>query len=479
MHRYIGIDVHTESCTFAIMGPTGKRFKETTIETNGKVLTDTVRSIAGKKHVCIEEGTHAEWVYELLHPLVDDIVVTIPDKSGAAKAIRAMPGDVPTRCDGEASVVSVFKAPDRFTALRASVKTYIVTQRDMVRTKSRLNCLYRSRGMQGMSSAIYDPERRLSWLSRLLPSAQRCQAELLSMQLDGLVQTHERARGSMLEESKKVPIVKLIETAPGIGEIRAPLIVAIVISPFRFRTRRQFWSYCGLAVVTRSSADWTKIERADGCARSLPKLGDSIATDSRCSRVFSRGPQKSWPITCRTIRSRSPTIARPLREPNPISHSSRLLVASPALCWPCGKTRRSTTRPGSSKQTHAWSLVRWLLSIGDFAQQNRFREAASLGPLVTRRSEQAPFRGYALSELPTEAMAHEAQPRGWCPTFPVGTPLASSSPASLVALLSRPSHPSCTSETLRIRYLRDQHRSRGLSADHPMSGEVRLARVCP
>ena len=25
--------------------------------------------------------------------------------------------------------------------------------------------------------------------------------------------------------------------------------------------------------------------------------------------------------------------------------------------------------------------------------------------------------GYALSELPTEAMAHEAQPRGWCPTL--------------------------------------------------------------
>ena len=62
MHRYIGIDVHTESCTFAIMGPTGKRLRETTVETNGKVLTDTVQSIAGKKHVCIEEGTHADLV---------------------------------------------------------------------------------------------------------------------------------------------------------------------------------------------------------------------------------------------------------------------------------------------------------------------------------------------------------------------------------------------------------------------------------
>jgi transposase len=257
MHRYIGIDVHTESCTFAIMGPTGKRLREITVETNGKVLTDAVRSIAGKKHVCIEEGTHAEWVYELLHPLVDDIVVTIPDKSMGSKNDSS---DAWRRADeirrGSISR-PVFKAPDRFTALRASVKTYIVTQRDVVRTKSRLNCLYRSRGIHGMGSAIYDPERRTTWFSRL-PSAQRYQAELLSMQLDGLSEAHERARVWMLEESKKVPIIRLIETAPGIGEIRAPLIVAIVISPFRFRTRRQFWSYCGLAVVTRSSADWTK-----------------------------------------------------------------------------------------------------------------------------------------------------------------------------------------------------------------------------
>ena len=257
MHRYIGIDVHTESCTFAIMGPTGKRLREQTVETNGKVLTDMVRSIAGKKHVCIEEGTHAEWVYELLEPLVDQIVVTIPEKSRGNKNDSS---DAWKRADEMRRGTidrPVFKAPDRFTALRAAVKAYIVTQRDMVRTKTRLNSLYRSRGMHAMGSAIYDPEQRSTWLTRL-PSAQRCHAELLSMQLDGLVQTHERAREWMLEESKKIPIVRLIETAPGIAEIRAPLIVAIVISPQRFRTRRQFWSYCGLAVVTRSSADWTK-----------------------------------------------------------------------------------------------------------------------------------------------------------------------------------------------------------------------------
>ena len=40
-----------------------------------------------------------------------------------------------------------------------------------------------------------------------------------------------------------------------LGPIRVSQIIGSVGSPFRFRTMRQFWSYCGLAVVTRSSDD--------------------------------------------------------------------------------------------------------------------------------------------------------------------------------------------------------------------------------
>ena len=260
MHRYIGIDVHTESCTFAIMGPTGKRLREATVETNGKVLVNFVRNIAGDKHVCIEEGTHAEWLYELLEPLVKELVVTIPEPTRGNKNDSS---DAWRRADElrRGNTHSVFKAPDRFTALRAAVKTYGVTLRDMVRTKTRLNCLYRSRGAHDMGTEIYHPEKRANWLGRL-PAAQRCQAELLSVQLDGLIAAHELAHNWLLQEVKKVPIVRLLKTAPGVGEIRAAQIVATVISPYRFRTRRQFWSYCGLAIVTRSSSDWVKAGEA-------------------------------------------------------------------------------------------------------------------------------------------------------------------------------------------------------------------------
>jgi transposase len=270
MDRYIGIDVHSESCTFTILGSSGKRIKEVPVETNGQALTDFVRGIAGKKHVCLEEGTHAEWIYELLEPLVDEIVVTIPepsqgnknDSSDAWRCAEGLRRGTITR--------AVFKAPDRFTGLRAAAKAYIVTQRDMVRTKTRVRALYRSRGIQGLNSGIYDPEQSSNWLVQL-PAAQRRRMELLSMQLGGLVQAHQVATDWLLEESKNVPIIRLLKTAPGLGPIRAAQIVATVITPHRFRTRRQFWSYCGLAIVTRSSADWTKDPHGTWVRRVVPQ----------------------------------------------------------------------------------------------------------------------------------------------------------------------------------------------------------------
>jgi hypothetical protein len=34
--------------------------------------------------------------------------------------------------------------------------------------------------------------------------------------------------------------------------------LAVVVTPQRFRTSRQFWAYCGLAIVMRSSSDWAQ-----------------------------------------------------------------------------------------------------------------------------------------------------------------------------------------------------------------------------
>jgi transposase len=270
MQRYIGIDAHSQSCTVAIMGPSGKRLREATVETNGKELSDLMRSIAGHKYVCVEEGTQAEWLHEILEPLVDELVVTLPAPIHGNKSDSADAWRLADRLRQGHLERLVFKAPTRFTGLRAAVKTYVVTQRDMVRAKTRLHALYRSRAIGKLNSEIYDPELRCAWLARL-PAAQRYRAELLCLQLDGLVEAHKLAEQWLQQESDKVPLVRQLQTAPGIGKTRAALIVAIVISPFRFRTRRQFWSYCGLGIVTRSSADYVKEANGRWTRRVMPQ----------------------------------------------------------------------------------------------------------------------------------------------------------------------------------------------------------------
>ena len=75
MDRYIGLDAHASSCTVAVVGPSGKKLHSQVLETNGRTLIDFIRTIPPDRHLCLEEGKHANWLYEILSPHVQEIVV--------------------------------------------------------------------------------------------------------------------------------------------------------------------------------------------------------------------------------------------------------------------------------------------------------------------------------------------------------------------------------------------------------------------
>jgi len=50
--------------------------------------------------------------------------------------------------------------------------------------------------------------------------------------------------------------VELLRQIPAIGPIRAALLVALLQTPHRFRTKRQLWAYSGFAVQTHDSAEY-------------------------------------------------------------------------------------------------------------------------------------------------------------------------------------------------------------------------------
>src|SRR6185295_6369045 len=103
---------------------------------------------------------------------------------------------------------------------------------------------------------VYQPKQREQWLQLLTEPGVRERVSWLYRQLDQLRPIRREAKQAMLAESRKHRAVSLLRTIPQLGPIRAALIVATVDNPHRFRTRQQFWSYDGLAVVTHMSAEY-------------------------------------------------------------------------------------------------------------------------------------------------------------------------------------------------------------------------------
>ena len=107
---------------------------------------------------------------------------------------------------------------------------------------------------------MYKPEE-CAKRARALPPATRESVELLGRELEQLKALQGEAELAMLRESHRHRIARILETAPGFGPVRVAQMLPIVVTPHRFRTKRQFWSYCGFAIVTRTSSDWVKGNR--------------------------------------------------------------------------------------------------------------------------------------------------------------------------------------------------------------------------
>ena len=78
--KYIGMDVHKEAISIAVLNSSGKVVMESIIETKAITILQFVQGLRGSLHLTFEEGTWAAWLYDLLKPQVTKIVVCNPDR---------------------------------------------------------------------------------------------------------------------------------------------------------------------------------------------------------------------------------------------------------------------------------------------------------------------------------------------------------------------------------------------------------------
>jgi transposase len=261
--KYIGMDVHKEAIAIAVVNSAGKVMMESVIETKATTIVQFVQGLRGELHVTFEEGTWATWLYDLLKPRVHCLVVCNPrcnallkegsknDKVDARKLADLLRSGL---------LRPVYHGEHGLQTLKELSRSYLILSKDLARVMNRLKALYRSWGIACAGSQVYAARYREEWLNKIKQAAVRRRAELFYQQLDGLEVLRRRARRELLVESRKHKAATWLRQMPLVGPIRAALLIALIQTPHRFRSKRQLWAYSGLAVETRTSGEYRYVE---------------------------------------------------------------------------------------------------------------------------------------------------------------------------------------------------------------------------
>jgi transposase len=256
---YVRLDVHKASICVAVLNAAGKLVMESVVETSAATILDFLKGLRGRVEVTFEEGTHAAWLYDVLHKTKAGVVVCDPRKNRLLQD-----GNKSDRVDARklaqllrAGLLSpVYHGEHGTRDLKELVRSYQYLVEDSTRTMNRIKALYRSRAIQCAGTDVYKPQRREEWLTKLAGHGARARAERLYSELDHLAGLRREARKALVAECRHHPACGLLLKVPTLGVVRIAQLIAAVVTPHRFRSKRQFWSYCGLAVRTHSSADY-------------------------------------------------------------------------------------------------------------------------------------------------------------------------------------------------------------------------------
>jgi hypothetical protein len=241
--KYIGMDVHKETISIAVLNSAGKLVMESIIETKALTIIQFVQGLRGDLHVTLEEGTWAAWLYDLLRPHITEVLVCDPRKNALLNV-----GNKSDRIDARklAELLRsnllrpVYHGEHGVRTLKELSRSYLAISSDLARVMTRLKAVYRSWAIPCAGKQVYAPRDRAQWLSKITEAGVRRRAEFYYQQLDELRSLRQQVRRELLAESGKHQASKLLCQIPSIGPIRAALLIAILQTPIVSAPRGNF-----------------------------------------------------------------------------------------------------------------------------------------------------------------------------------------------------------------------------------------------
>jgi transposase len=256
--KYVGLDVHQATTVAVVQDDSGRVIARSVMPTEAAAIVEFFRGMRGAIHVAFEEGTQAQWLHDLLVPVVARVIVC--DRRGEPQhGHKGDWGDAEQLADRlrRGDLRAVYHGSPHRAVLKELARTYRNLVEDSTRVMSRLKALFRARGIPTTGRGVYDPAQRAEWMAKLGDTGVMFRAATLFAELEGLHSLRPSAKAALVAEAKRDPAWAVLRTIPFLGPVRVALLLATLQTPWRFRTKRQLWSYAGLAVVTRTTAEYT------------------------------------------------------------------------------------------------------------------------------------------------------------------------------------------------------------------------------
>ena len=257
--KYVAFDVHQATISAAVVDLSGKLITQAVFQTDASAIRDFLRGISGRVHLTFEEGTQAQWLFDLARPLVSELIVCNPrenhsmrrgnksDKKDALQLATLLRAGL---------LKAVYHGAVQTQTLKHLAHNYDAITEDTTPCMNRLKALFRSQAIRCAGRDVYYLRNRQAWLDKLKAEGLGLRAEFLYNQLDHLRELRRDAKKALLKEARRDSSFKRLAEVPGLGPIRVAQIIAAIGSPYRFRSKRQLWAYCGIGVMTRSRADY-------------------------------------------------------------------------------------------------------------------------------------------------------------------------------------------------------------------------------
>jgi Transposase len=158
--KYIGMDVHKESISIAVMNGAGKIVMESVIETKASMILQFIDGLRGDVQVTFEEGTSAAWLYDLLKPHVTKLLVCDPRKNRSMRE-----GNQNDKIDARRlaellrlnHLNPVYHGEHGLRSLKELVRSYLTITKDLGRVMSRVKAIYRSWAIPCTGKQVYAP----------------------------------------------------------------------------------------------------------------------------------------------------------------------------------------------------------------------------------------------------------------------------------------------------------------------------------